>query len=209
MLSLDRIRLALAAHRPVTLTPEQVRRAAVALLLRPGGDDGPEMLFIERARREGDPWSGHMALPGGRMDPGDETPLRAAERETLEEVGIGLGGAERLGRLDDMQGHRVAGVPSIVVSAFVYHVREPDPIVTNHEVEQAFWFPVSELHDPSRHVDYPRLRLAGQRFPGIRVGARERHVVWGLTYRFLEVFFQVIGRPLPNRWRVDESGLER
>ena len=37
-------------------------------------------------------------------------------------------------------------------------------------------------------------------FPGILVGAPDRHVVWGLTYRFLEVFFEVVGDPLPNRW---------
>ena len=38
------------------------------------------------------------------------------------------------------------------------------------------------------------------RFPGILVGTPERHVVWGLTYRFLEVFFEIAGKPLPNRW---------
>jgi 8-oxo-dGTP pyrophosphatase MutT (NUDIX family) len=185
----------------MTLSPAESRKAAVALLLRPGGEEGPEVLFIERARRQGDPWSGHMALPGGRVDPQDATPRHAAERETLEEVGIRLNGAERLGRLDDMQGHRVSGVPSIVVSAFVYHVPRPDPIVINHEVERAFWFPVAGLQEPTRHVDYPLLQLAGQRFPGIRVGDPERQVVWGLTYRFLEVFFEVAGWPLPNRWR--------
>jgi hypothetical protein len=33
------------------------------------------------------------------------------------------------------------------------------------------------------------------------VGGPERHVVWGLTYRFLEIFFEIVGEPLPNRWR--------
>jgi 8-oxo-dGTP pyrophosphatase MutT (NUDIX family) len=203
VLSLDRIRRALGAHQPVTLDPPERRRAAVALLLRPG-EDGPEALFIERAHREGDPWSGHMAFPGGRVDPQDATPRGAAERETLEEVGIRLAGAESLGRLDDMQGHRAAGAHAMVISAFVYHVPRPDPIVTNHEVEDAFWFPVAGLQEPNRHVDYPLLQLAGQRFPGIRVGDPESQVVWGLTYRFLEIFFEIAGWPLPNRWRPEE-----
>ncbi len=204
MPSLDQIRRGLSQHRPVTLDPEQTRRAAVAMLLRPAsrvGGGAQELLFIERARREGDPWSGHMALPGGRVDAGDETSRRAAERETLEEVGLTLDGAERLGRLDDMQGHRVSGVPGMVVSAFVYHVVEPGPIVTNHEVQDAFWFPVKGLLEPERHVDYPLLQIGGQRFPGIQVGDPDRQVVWGLTYRFLEIFFEIVGHPLPNRWR--------
>jgi len=202
--SLDQIRLGLARHQPITLDPQQARRAAVAMLLRPASRDGEEaleLLFIERAHREGDPWSGHMALPGGRVDPGDETSRRAAERETLEEVGLTLEGAEHLGRLDDMQGHRASGAPGMVISAFVYHVAEPGPIVTNHEVQDAFWFPVGGLLEPERHVEYPLRQFEGQTFPGIQVGDPERHVVWGLTYRFLEIFFEIVGDPLPNRWR--------
>jgi hypothetical protein len=37
-------------------------------------------------------------------------------------------------------------------------------------------------------------------YPGIVVGDPVRHVVWGLTYRFLEVFFEIVGRPLADRW---------
>ncbi|NNL85157.1 MAG: NUDIX domain-containing protein, partial [Myxococcales bacterium] len=49
-----------------------------------------EVLFIERARHPDDPWSGHMALPGGRLDPVDASLRAAAERETREEVGVEL-----------------------------------------------------------------------------------------------------------------------
>ncbi len=199
MPSLDQIRRALAGHVPVALAAEGRRQAAVALVLR-GDPARPELLFIERARREGDPWSGHMALPGGRIEPDDESTRRAAERETLEEVGLCLEDAERLGRLDDMQGRHVAGVPELVISAFVYHVTKPMELVPNHEVSQAFWFPVSSLLEDERHVDYASAQVAGVRFPGIRVGEPERHVVWGLTYRFLEEFLRIVGRPLPDRW---------
>ena len=200
MPSLDQIRLALAAHDPVALAAEGKRRAAVAVVLR-GEPVRPELLLIERAQREGDPWSGHMAFPGGRIEPDDESARRAAERETQEEVGVSLEAAERLGRLDDLQGHHVAGVPGLVISAFVYHVTKPVELTPNHEVCQAFWFPLSSLLEGERHVEYASAQIEGMRFPGIQVGEPERHVVWGLTYRFLEEFLRIVGRPLPDRWR--------
>lgn len=50
----------------------------------------PEALFIKRASRRGDRWTGHIALPGGRRDPEDVDDGAAAVRETMEEVGIDL-----------------------------------------------------------------------------------------------------------------------
>ncbi|HKK07465.1 MAG TPA: hypothetical protein VKA44_01120, partial [Gemmatimonadota bacterium] len=51
-------------------------RAAVVLLVRAGPASEAladlEALFVQRAETEGDPWSGHMALPGGRSAPADE-----------------------------------------------------------------------------------------------------------------------------------------
>jgi 8-oxo-dGTP pyrophosphatase MutT (NUDIX family) len=198
--SLEQIRRALSAHEAVALAAEGKRRAAVALVLRQVGHL-PEVLFIERARREGDPWSGHMAFPGGRVDPGDGNARSAAERETLEEVGLDLAHGELLGRLDDMHGHHAAGVPALVISAFVYHVADPESLVSNHEVHDFFWFPVPSLLDPERQVEYPPRSTRWGPYPGIRVGARESQVVWGLTYRFLETFLSVTGFPLPDRWK--------
>jgi 8-oxo-dGTP pyrophosphatase MutT (NUDIX family) len=172
------------------------RRAAVAMVLRPS-PAGSDVLFIERARHEGDPWSGHMAFPGGRVDPGDADARAAAERETLEEVGVSLRGARLLGRLDDKQGNPRTR-PALIISAFVYALSEPPELVLNHEVEHALWFPVRELLDPRHHVLYPARDAL--EFPGIQVGRPDRHIVWGLTYSFLESFFEVVGRPLPDRW---------
>jgi 8-oxo-dGTP pyrophosphatase MutT (NUDIX family) len=199
MRSLAEIRSALSAHEPETLPAPPRGRAAVAVILREV-DGVPEVLFIERAEREGDPWSGHMAFPGGRMEPADEDARNAAERETLEEVGVNLAGAEALGRLDDLQGfHAAAPEREMVISAFVYHMVDPGSLKPNGEVEQAFWFPLASLFDPERHVAYP-VTLGGRLcFPGVLVGEPERHVVWGLTYRFLAAFFEIVGRPLPNR----------
>src|SRR5688572_23556785 len=114
---LDELRAALGARPPRRDAPEGVARAAVALLLAPGVDE-LELLLIRRAERSDDPWSGHMALPGGREDPGDATLLATAVREVREEVGIELNRAMLLGELDDL---RPSSAPArIVVRPFVF-----------------------------------------------------------------------------------------
>ena len=89
-----------------------------------------------------------------RFDPTDPDLRHAAERETHEEVGLDLSGAESLGRLDDLHGQRSAGVPSIMIAAFVYHLPETPVLSLNHEVQNALWFPLQGLHEATRHVAY-------------------------------------------------------
>ena len=184
VVTLDEIRAGLAVHVPRELAER--RRAAVALVLAPSADGG-SLLFIERAERPGDPWSGQMAFPGGRVDPGDATTRAAAERETLEEVGLGLARAELLGRLSD----RHAGirlVAPLVLSAFVYRIDAPVPLTANHEVRETLWVPLRHLVDPGRRVQH---RFGLRRFPAILVGVPDRHVVWGLTYKLLSELLAV------------------
>jgi 8-oxo-dGTP pyrophosphatase MutT (NUDIX family) len=196
VISVDQVRAALAARPAVLIPVQDVRHAAVAMVLTEART-GAEVLFIERARFSGDPWSGHMAFPGGRVDPTDADGRAAAERETLEEVGLSLADAELLGRLDDKKGNPRTN-PELVISAFVYHAKSPGDLAINHEVQDAFWFPLDGLLDRARHVQYT---AHGEfEFPGILVGEPDRHVVWGLTYSFLETFFSVLGSPLPDRW---------
>ena len=199
MPTLDKIRRSLIAYDPHTIQVDGKRHAAVAIVLR-DGDHGPDVLFIERATREGDPWSGHMAFPGGRMDDEDRDARAVAERETEEEVGVDLRRAEILGRIDDLEGHHAAA-SKMVISAFTYYVEQPGPLVLQDgEVREAFWFPLRSLRDPELHVDYPMRRFGLGNYPGILVGRPERHIVWGLTYKFLEVLLSVVGHPLPDRW---------
>jgi 8-oxo-dGTP pyrophosphatase MutT (NUDIX family) len=205
MPSIAEIRRRLAAHRPALHPVAGRRQAAVAMVLRDAGPSA-DVLFIERASHPSDPWSGHMAFPGGRVDPEDSDPRAAAERETLEEVGLALAAAEPLGRLDDMYGHQAAGADSLVISAFVYVAAGDLALAPNHEVREAFWFPLPSLLEPARFVERPVARAQSFRFPGILVGEPERHVVWGLTYRFLESFFQIVGRPFPDRWDARQAG---
>ena len=197
------VRERLADHEPQTRPRGSHQNAAVAVVLREGPGLGSEVLFIERARKEGDPWSGHMAFPGGREEPRDPTLRFTAERETFEEVGLDLQRAEVLGRLDDLEGRRDGRPAGMVISAWVYHLEQPGPLrLEPSEVETAFWFPVRELGDPDRHVPYRWRHSSGANLemPGIRVGDSDAHVVWGLTYRFVEILMGVLERPLPARW---------
>ena len=91
---------------------------------------------------------------------------------------------------------------NLVISAHVYEVHDGEAPLTleQAEVADAFWFPLAELHDTSRHVQFETPALKRRPFPGIEVGVPDRHVVWGLTYRFLDIFFDALGKPLPDRW---------
>lgn len=65
----------------------------------------PEILFIERATRKTDRWSGHVALPGGKQELHEDDQETAA-RETLEEIGLDLSDPTHfrcVGQLDDRE----------------------------------------------------------------------------------------------------------
>ncbi len=200
MADLPLIRRGLREREPKLIDPQGRRQAAVAVVLRERAA-GPELLFIERAEHPDDPWSGHMAFPGGRLDPEDPSPRATAERETREEVGLCLEPAESLGRLDDLEGRHAGRQLPLVISAFVYAAGDTPPLAPNYEVREALWVPLRTVLDPTRHIAYrsPAYGAAAPSLPGIVVGHPERHVVWGLTYRFLELMLSAVGRPLPPR----------
>ncbi len=158
-------------------------RAAVSLVLRAGEE--LEVLLIRRAEAEGDPWSGDMALPGGRQDPSDPDLLRTAVRETLEETGVCLreeGWA--LGRLEPLA-PVTRLTPPISILPFVFVVPEgTNAKPASPEVVQVFWIPLSVLWSPqaSGTVEIP-MDGGRETFSCFRV---EGNVVWGLTYRILE-----------------------
>lgn len=199
MINLSSIRKALSGRTPDSLSEEGLEQAAVALILRESGQ-GLEIFFIERSQREDDPWSGHMAFPGGRLEEVDADTRATAERETLEEVGISLAEAEHLGWLTDLQGSPRFKQNRLVVTAHVYHLNFTGSLVLDPmEVASALWFPVDRILDVSTHVDYESSISGTMKFPGVEVGEPGRHVVWGLTYRFLEIFMETVGDPMPER----------
>lgn len=198
-MNIDHLRRKLAAHSPERVDTRDRDEASVALVLREGAGSA-EVLLIERATREGDPWSGHMAFPGGRLEPEDPSTRSAAARETFEEVGVDLSGAEYLGRLDDRLGNpRISR--HLVISAHAFHLTQSQRIVLDeNEVRTAFWFPISSLHEEARRVEHVIPQMPDVRFPGLLVGLPDRHVVWGLTFRILDHLFEVIGHPFGDEW---------
>jgi len=194
---IDFLREKLGAHQPDQANLPLESHAAVAVVFREG-PDSVEVLLIERAEREGDPWSGHMAFPGGRMEPGDDSTRSAAQRETFEEVGVDLADAEYLGQLDDIIGNP-SSRPTLVVAAHAFYLASDQGFTIDlEEVQTAFWFPLAEMLEESRSVDYTVAERPEMRFPGILVGVPDRHVVWGMTYRFLENLLRVLGHSIPN-----------
>ena len=181
------------------------RRAAIAVVLLEISD-ALEVLLIERAVREGDPWSGHMALPGGHVEPEDENLAATAERETLEEVGLDLRKhAERLGQLTDSS--PVRAVP-IAVRPFVYLIRQRPSLTLSAEVKAALWVPVAPLLAGERQSSFTFSR-AGQHFefPAWDIDGR---VVWGLTYRVLdELFLRLNAVPRQDLARLDNTEQSR
>ena len=175
------VRVGIAQHRPCLVGSTDKTPAAVAAILGPTSG-GLQLLFIERAQHPDDPWSGHIAFPGGRIEADDPSPRAAAERETLEEVGLDLSGAEYWGRLDDLSGYMLP----VVVSGFVYRLETPADLVLSQEVESAFWVGAGQLRDPSKQTQY-RLRRRGQEqaFPALDLLGPGRPLLWGLTFRIV------------------------
>lgn len=188
MPTLEHIAERLATHPPEVSEPETgARQASVAIILRARasrrrpGERVTDVLFIRRAEKDGDPWSGHMAFPGGHRDQSDASLLAAALRETREEIGLDLEReARRLGRLSEVRTHlRDGALPrSVVPFAFALAGGEP-ALSLNHEVAEVVWVPLAFLADPANResMDYAyrgaTLQLPCYRFDGRRI--------WGLT----------------------------
>jgi len=190
-MTLARVREALAHHIGQPVEAPEAKPAAVALMLlerSPGG--GLETLFIKRAERAGDPWSRQVALPGGRREPSDVDLFVTAVRETREETGIDLSGAERLGVLDDLY-PRTPTLPPVLVRPFVFALSTTPAILTNAEVEHAFWVPLNRLVTPGVRRDVTLLVGGVERvFPAYDLGDE---VIWGMTERILTPFLELIG----------------
>ena len=178
-----RLESALAAHRPVEAENPLAKRAAVAILIRLGEGDEPEILFIQRAVYEGDPWSGQIAFPGGRAESEDASLFETAIRETFEETEIDLRDrAQLVGALDDL-GPVSVHLPAIIVRPFVFLLPEsPEPVLSS-EVETSFWVPLSVLLDRSvwRDTTVQARGMEMSRFAFHHKG----YVVWGMTESIL------------------------
>lgn len=183
------IRAALRRHKTGRVPGSRLmKRAAVSAILRERAGD-TELMFIRRAEHPRDPWSGHMAWPGGRVDPEDSSPFAAALRETREEISLDLDAAgDHIGRLSQQPALGRGRALGLVVDPFVFALRgqqrplelEPDP----REVQEVVWVPLRFLLDRS-HRSTMKRTFAGVPWtlPCYRFEGR---LIWGLTLKMAD-----------------------
>ena len=191
MNTLEEIKNSLANYEPDLFEIDgNTRQAAVAVVLRQR-EAHCDIMFIKRASTDGDPWSGHMAFPGGHKDSTDVTLQSAAIRETLEETGLDLGSSEFLGTLSHQRAAPRGRVINMLVAPFVFGIRDNPPLCPNHEVEDIVWGALPEMFEGSNHgVESFMVGNTPTKFNGYRL--KPERFVWGLTYRTLQSFFKVL-----------------
>ena len=172
------------------------QRSAVAIITRQG-KHGEEILFIERATRAGDPWSGHIAFPGGKSQESDTSIRTTAIRETEEEIGLDLTTqAYFIGRSPDLITRRHNALKPMIVTPYRFQITDPDYVMTpNHEVASTMWIPVIFLRNKNNQSaltwaplpNFPSLSLELPCFyykEYLKEGDK-KHCIWGLTYQML------------------------
>lgn len=186
MLELDDLSRILEKHTPKKHPMRRsVQRAAVSIILLKGSGATIEVLMIRRADREYDPWSGHMAFPGGKMDLADSNVYRAAIRETQEEIGLDLDqDATAVGRLDDILSRSHDGLKKMVVTPFVFTLTERPAVALNHEVAEVVWIPMNFLMNLENRGTMRAVRN-GQEHDLPKYDFKRRRV-WGLSLGILD-----------------------
>lgn len=187
------LRSVLRRRAAATVADEEARRAAVAVVLT--DEAVPCFLLVRRREREGDPWSGHVAFPGGFSSDRDASPEATAARETEEETGLQLARVgELLGRLDDVAPRSVL-LPRIAVTPVVFAVASRFAVAPGPEVSEAAWLPADRLFDPaSRAVIAIALPSGRREFDSISVAG---FTIWGLTERILAQIPPLLQGPTP------------
>jgi 8-oxo-dGTP pyrophosphatase MutT (NUDIX family) len=181
-----RLRERLAHRRTDTDDDPSLVWAAVAIVLAPDPD---AILLIRRAERTGDPWSGHIALPGGRRETEDADLLTTAIRETQEEVGIRLGPDDLIGSLDDVV-PRTPVLPPIAVRPYVLALSARPTITLNAEVASAQWVAIDHFLRADTHHPV-RLEVGGQSRQ-VQAYQLEDGIVWGMTERIVTNLISIL-----------------
>ncbi|MEO0368237.1 MAG: CoA pyrophosphatase [Pseudomonadota bacterium] len=186
----------IAQHQPTLKTEAARVSAAVTVILR-DTDHGTEYLLMQRAQHEGDPWSGQMGFPGGKIEQSDADSKQAAMREAYEEVGIDLAKADYIGQLDDLYGFKIDGVYVVHIASFVFKVSGDVAIVPNHEVAEIVWLPIGWLEDKNKYHAFDSPKIAKVKdMPSIAIDLQKQQVLWGITLRIVLSFCDLVQRPV-------------
>ena len=179
-----------------------MKRSAVAMVLQVRQGE-LNILMIKRAEREGDPWSGHMAFPGGRMDKTDANGYSVAVRETEEEVGLTLGPQDRcLGRLSDLNARPRKHTLGMAVCPFIFHLEREVEFTPNYEGAEVVWVPLEFLLD-SGNREKMTWDYKGVKIP-LPCYQYEQRCIWGLSLMMLDELMDLVeggDNPLRPRWR--------
>jgi 8-oxo-dGTP pyrophosphatase MutT (NUDIX family) len=164
-----------------SVSDEQDADAAVVLLLRLT-NQGFKLLLVKRVENPSDPWSGQMAFPGGKRDSEDENLKQTVIRETREETGINLGSCRFLGVTAV---HEPAKMSELKILPYVALLEPEQSIRLNpKELECFIWVSLEELVQHRQTV-----RFNFGEYSAYKVG---NNIVWGLTYRIIEDFLQIL-----------------
>ncbi len=160
--------------------------AVVAVLLLEDHVGNLNVLIIRRAERDDDPWSGQMALPGGRVEKTDPSTRYAVEREVREEVGVDLQSAgEALGLLSLGHPMRRTGIQ---VQPWVYGLRQKPRTDIGPEVQEAVWISLHNLREKSKRAQV-RIRAETREVQAFVVDER---IIWGFTHRVLSELLEIL-----------------
>lgn len=167
------------------------RKAVVALCLRVY-ENQLEVLMIQRAQKSGDPWSGHMAFPGGHQDHSDPSEVYTAIRETEEEVGLNLERyAHYFGPLPPVRA-MARGLPvRLVIQPMVFFLHDLsfDLTPNQEEVADVVWVPLEVLR--SGVCDARHSFTRGKLTLDLPCWNYQRYTIWGLSYRMLASFLSM------------------
>ncbi len=159
-------------------------RAVVAVVVRDDPGLGPCVLLMRRAKRSGDPWSGHMSFPGGRLSSDDPSGFHAAIREAMEETGLALREDEYVGRLSDVMTRRHERPVPMLVTPYVFKLEREATWLLNHEAVETIWVPLSYLAEHGNRENLRwRVGPLNLRLPSY---VYEGRTIWGLTLLMLK-----------------------
>jgi hypothetical protein len=112
-------------------------------------------------------------------------------RETREELGLDLAGADHLGHVDDLRAIARGRVLDLVIRPHVFHWGgELPPLEPNYEVASVVWAPLRPM--VGGEIDTVRPYRDGKRTYDMPAYDVEGRIVWGLTYRMLRTLFSIV-----------------